>query len=245
MIFNNKRNFLFVVLSGFFITNAIVAEMVGGKLIDIGQNFKPGFFIMSVGILPWPIVFLATDIMNEFYGKQVVRRLSILTACLIGYAFVVLFLAMQIPAIANSPVPNEAFSAVFGQSMWIIVGSITAFIFSQLIDVFVFWFIRERTGEKMIWLRSTGSTVVSQLFDTFIVGGIGLWLPGKLFPEKYHITTEVFIKASLTGYSVKLLIAVVLTPVIYMGHSIVDRYLGEKESDKIIELTAKESLEEN
>ena len=243
MIFKSKRDFLFVVLSGFFITNAIVAEMVGGKLIDIGQSFKPNFFIMSVGILPWPIVFLATDIINEFYGKKVVRRLSILTACLIGYAFIVLLLAMQVPAIQNSPVPNDAFSAVFGQSMWIIIGSITAFIFSQMIDVFVFWLIRERTGEKMIWLRSTGSTAVSQLFDTFIVGGIGLWLPSRLFPEKYHITTEIFIKASLTGYSVKLLIAIALTPVIYIGHSMIDHYLGEKDSEKIIEQTAKESLE--
>lgn len=242
MIFKSKRDFLFVVLAGFFITNAIVAEMVGGKLIDIGQSFKPNLFIMSVGILPWPIVFLATDIINEFYGKKVVRRLSILTACLIGYAFIVLFLTMQVPAISTSPIPEEAFMQVFGQSMWIIIGSITAFIVSQLIDVFVFWVIRERTGGKMIWLRSTGSTVVSQLFDTFIVGGIGLWLPSRLYPDQYHITTEIFLKASLTGYSVKLLIAVALTPLIYTGHFLIDKYLGDKEAEKDIEQTARESL---
>ena len=242
MLLKSKKDFLFIALSGFFIANALVAEMIGGKLIDVGFYISPGYFIMSVGILPWPIVFLMTDILNEFYGKQVVQRLSILTACLITYAFLVLFFAMQFPAIVNSPVGDLAFSSVFGQSLWIIIGSVIAFIFSQMIDVFVFWLIREKTGSKMIWLRSTGSTVVSQLFDSFIVGGIGLWLPSQLFPDKFHFTTELFIKASLTGYFVKLLIAILLTPIIYLGHSFVDKYLGEKNAIKIIEDTAKGSL---
>ena len=245
MILKNKRDFLFVILAGFFITNAITAEMVGGKVIDIGKLLKPDLFYISVGILPWPIVFLATDIINEFYGKKIVRKLSILTACLIGYAFLVLFFSMQIPAIKDSPIPDAAFKQVFGQSMWIIVGSITAFIVSQLIDVFVFWLIREKTGGKMIWLRSTGSTVVSQLFDSFIVGGIGLWLPSRLDPEHYHVSTELFMKIFLTGYTVKLLIAVCLTPLIYLGHFLIDNYLGEKESKKDIEESAKESLEKS
>lgn len=242
MLYKNKRDFLFVILVGFFITNALVAEMVGGKLIDIGINFKPDVFIMSVGILPWPIVFLTTDMMNEYYGKSVVRKLSLITACLIAYAFIVLFLAMQIPAIQNSPVGDSAFSMVFGQSMWIIIGSITAFVISQLIDVVVFWGIRKQTGKRMIWMRATGSTVVSQLFDTFIVGGIGLWLPSQLYPEKYHVTTNLFLKASLTGYSVKLLIALLLIPLIYLVHYLIDKYLGEDESTKLIDQTAKEEI---
>lgn len=236
MLYKNKRDFLFVILVGFFITNALVAEMIGGKLIDIGMSFKPDIFIMSVGILPWPIVFLTTDLMNEYYGKSVVRKLSMITACLIAYAFIVLFFAMQIPSIQNSPVGDSAFSQVFGQSMWIIIGSITAFIISQLIDIFVFWAIRQKTGKGMIWMRATGSTVVSQLFDTFIVGGIGLWLPSQLFPEKYHVTTDLFLQAFLTGYSVKLLIALLLIPLIYLVHYLIDKYMGEDESNKMINL---------
>jgi len=236
MLYKNKRDFLFVILVGFFITNALVAEMIGGKLIDIGMSFKPDIFIMSVGILPWPIVFLTTDMMNEYYGKSVVRKLSMITACLIAYAFIVLFFAMQIPSIQNSPVGDSAFSQVFGQSMWIIIGSITAFIISQLIDIFVFWAIRQKTGKGMIWMRATGSTVVSQLFDTFIVGGIGLWLPSQLFPEKYHVTTDLFLQAFLTGYSVKLLIALLLIPLIYLVHYLIDKYMGEDESNKMINL---------
>jgi uncharacterized integral membrane protein (TIGR00697 family) len=231
MIFADKRNIIFTILAGLFITNAIVAELIGSKLIQIGP------FIMSIGIIPWPIVFLTTDLINEYYGKEGVKKLTILTASLIAYAFVILLFAINIPAAKGiSAVTDEEFYAVFGQSLWIILGSIVAFLFSQFVDVFVFWLLRNKTGGKMIWLRSTGSTVVSQLIDTFVVLGIAFWLPGKM-------TTEVFINAALTGYTFKLIIAVALTPLIYVGHYMVDKYLGEKTAHSIIEKSAAESLE--
>ncbi len=245
MIFKTKREILYLTLAGFFITNAMVAEMIGGKLIDIGKNFAEGTFIMSVGILLWPVVFLTTDLINEYFGKTAVRKLSFITAGLVLYAFVVLWFAMQVNAIPGSPVNDVSFNNVFGQSMWIIMGSVVAFITSQLIDVFMFWFIRNKTGGKMLWLRATGSTMVSQLFDTFIVGGIGLWLPTLLYPEKYHFPFEMYIQASLTGYAVKLIIAVGLTPVIYLGHYLADKYLGENEADRIIQITAEEQKEKS
>ncbi len=241
MFFRSKREMLFIILAGFFITNALVAEMIGGKLIDIASWYQQGVFIMSVGILPWPVVFLTTDLINEYYGRKAVKRLSFITAALILYAFIVLFSAMQIPALDFSPVNDASFHNVFGQSLWIIIGSITAFIVAQMIDVFVFWLIRDRTGRKMIWMRATGSTAVSQLFDTFIVGGIGLWLPSQLYPDQYHFTTQMYIQASLTGYFVKLLIAVGLTPLIYLGHNLADKYLGESESEKMIEESAEDT----
>jgi len=229
-MFKSKREFVFVLLTGIFITNAVVAELIGGKLIQIGP------FVMSIGIIPWPIVFLTTDLINEFYGKQGVKKLSLLTAALIAYAFVILFFALIVPAAKGiSAVTDEQFMAVFGQSMWIIVGSIAAFLFSQFIDVSVFWLLRNKTGGKMIWLRSTGSTVISQLVDTFVVLGIAFWLPGKM-------STATFINAALTGYTFKLIIAVVLTPLIYLGHGIIDRYFGEEEAHKIIKHAAEESL---
>jgi len=230
MIFSDKRNTVFTILAGLFITNAIVAELIGAKLIQMGP------FVMSIGIIPWPIVFLTTDLINEYYGRVGVRKLSILTASLIAYAFVILFVAIKVPAaIGISAVTDQEFFAVFGQSLWIIVGSIVAFLTSQFIDVFVFWLLRDKTGSKMIWLRSTGSTVVSQLVDTFVVLGIAFWLPGKM-------TTEVFINAALTGYTFKLIIAIVLTPLIYIGHKMVDDYLGEETAHNVIVKTAEESL---
>ncbi len=215
-MFQSKKDTVYVVLAGIFITNAVVAELIGGKLIQVGSA------VMSIGILPWPIVFITTDLINDYFGEKGVRKLSLITASLIAYTFVILYLAMQIPAVdGKNLVTDTQFNGVFGQSMWIIVGSITAFLVSQLIDVTIFHFIKNRTGNKMIWLRSTGSTVISQLFDSFIVLGIAFWMTGKM-------TTEVFITSAFTGYFVKLIIAILMTPLIYLGHSLIEKYIQEK-----------------
>lgn len=215
-MFKTKKEFVFVILAGIFITNAVVAELIGGKLIQVGP------FVMSIGILPWPVVFLTTDLINEYFGEKGVRKLSYITACLIAYAFIILLLAIVVPAAKGiSPVNDSQFYAVFGQSMWIIAGSIIAFLVSQLIDVTVFWFFKNRTGERKIWLRTTGSTVVSQLFDSFIVLGIAFWLPGK-------INFDTFISSALIGYTFKLVIAILLTPLIYLGHYLIKKYLSEE-----------------
>ena len=215
-MFKTKKELVFVILVGIFITNAVVAELIGGKLIQIGP------FVMSMGIVPWPIVFITTDLINEYFGEKGVKKLSLITAALIAYAFVILLLAINIPAAKGiSPVSDSQFFAVFGQSMWIIVGSIVAFLVSQLLDVSLFHFLKMKTGNKMLWLRSTGSTVISQLFDSFIVLGIAFWLPGK-------INFETFMSSALTGYVFKLTLAIALTPLIYLGHNLIDKFL-EKE----------------
>ncbi|MBN8703482.1 MAG: queuosine precursor transporter [Bacteroidetes bacterium] len=227
-MFKTKKDIVYLILAGIFITNAVVAELIGAKLIQIGP------FTMSIGIIPWPVVFLTTDLINEYYGKKGVRTLSLITAGLIAYAFVVLFFAININASSVSLVTNEQFTAVFGQSMWIIVGSIVAFLVGQMIDVFIFWTLRNKTGGKLIWLRTTGSTAVSQFIDTFLVVGIAFWLPGKM-------TTEVFINVALTGYTFKLLVAIGLTPLIYAGHALIDKYFGQ-EAQIVLKETAEEVL---
>lgn len=215
-MFKSRKDTVYVVLAGIFITNAVVAELIGGKLIDVGPA------VMSIGILPWPIVFVTTDLINEYFGEKGVRKLSIITASLIAYTFFVLYFAMKIPSTGISSVSTSQFNAVFGQSQLIIVGSITAFLVSQLIDVSLFHFFKRRTGNKMIWLRSTGSTVISQLFDSFIVLGIAFWLPGIM-------DTKTFFLSAMTGYTVKLVIAVLMTPLIYLGHSLIEKYINEKQ----------------
>jgi uncharacterized integral membrane protein (TIGR00697 family) len=217
-MFHRKKDIIYVVLAGIFITNALVAELIGGKLIYVGDT------VMSLGILPWPIVFITTDLINEYFGEKGVKKLSFITAGLIAYTFFLLLIGLNIPAVkGDGLISDEQFNAVFGQSMWIIVGSITAFLVSQLIDVTIFHFVKNRTGKKMIWLRSTGSTVISQLFDSFIVLGIAFWLPGK-------INGETFVVSAFTGYFVKLLIAIGLTPLIYLGHYLIDNYLGTEKN---------------
>lgn len=212
-MFQSRKDTVYIVLAGIFITNALVAELIGGKLIYIGEA------VMSLGILPWPIVFVTTDLINEYFGEKGVRKLSLLTASLIAYTFLILFIGLQIPAVkGDGLVTDSQFTAVFGQSMLIIIGSIIAFLVSQLIDVTLFHFVKNKTGNRLIWLRSTGSTVISQLFDSFIVLGIAFWLPGKM-------DNNTFILSALTGYSVKLGIAILLTPLIYLGHSLINNYL--------------------
>lgn len=250
MVTSSRRDTIFIILAGIFITNAVVAEVIGGKLITIDTlsllGINLGSYTLSMGILPWPIVFLTTDLINEYFGRKGVRRLSLLTAALIAYAFVVIMLAMQVPASPFSNVGDAEFNKVLGQSQLIIVGSIVAFLVGQLVDVFVFWFLRQKTGGKMLWLRATGSTVVSQLIDSFIVLGIAFYIP-DLFnfydkpPEKL-MTFSTFIAIGFTGYLFKLFIAVVLTPVIYLVHGIIDNYLGKEDAQNLIQHTAQETL---
>ena len=227
--FQSKKDILFLVLTGFFVTNALVAEMIGGKLIQIGP------FTQSVGILPWPVVFLAPDLTNEYFGKRGVRAITFITIGLISYTFLLLWLSMQIPAVDFSPISQQAFNMVFGTGMYMIVGSLLAFTVSQLMDVFVFWVIRGKTGANHVWLRATGSTVVAQLFDTFIVQFVAFVVPGVW-------TLSDFLKNASFGYVFKLGIALALIPLIYVGHALIDRYLGEKQAEKMIHDTAEKNL---
>ena len=224
-----KRDLVYLVLAGFFVTNAILGELIGGKIIQLGP------FSMSVGVIPWPVVFLATDLINEYFGKGGVRRLTLMTAGMIGYAFLVLFAAMGVPAADFSPVSDVHFRTVFGQSLWIIGASLVAFMASQLVDVLVFWIFRRRTGGRRLWLRATGSTAVSQLIDSVIIIGIAFWLPGRL-------TLFEFLNVAASNYSYKLIIAIAVTPLIYGSHALIDRFLGKEVSEEMMAEAARESL---
>jgi hypothetical protein len=236
-----RKDVVFTVLGGFFLTNAIVAELIGGKIISIGAEswrLGPlGPFAMSVGIIPWPVVFVTTDLINEYFGRRGVRRLTFLTVAMIGYAYLILFLTMRVPATTFEGikgVDDASYNRVFGQSQWIIVGSITAFLISQLLDVTIFHVFRKRTGKALIWLRSTGSTIFSQMIDSIVVLYIGLAIP-------QHWTFKVFCNVAATNYFMKLLVAIGATPLIYLGHWLVEQYLGKPLAEEIAEAAAMES----
>lgn len=222
----SKKQWLFVFLAGLFITNAVTAELISNKLIEIplsfdlfGNQFGP--FVTIVGILPWPVVFLLTDLLNEFYGYKVVRKLSWITAILIAYCFLIVGLSMNIPAVeipGSNLSDDAAFNKVFGQAQMVIVGSICAFLVSQILDASIFSWIKSKTGERLIWLRSTGSTLISQLIDSYIVLYIGFVLPGTL-------SFNDFMTIAPTNYVLKIVIAILLTPLIYLGHFIIRRFV--------------------
>jgi queuosine precursor transporter len=217
---------VYLALAAFFITDAVLAEVIGGKLFTLGP------FTMSIGVLPWPVVFIATDLINEYFGREGVKKITLMTLGLISYAYIILFASIQVPAASFSPVTDAQYRAVFGQSLWIIAGSMVAFAASQLVDVVIFWLVRHKTGGKYLWLRATGSTVISQLIDSFVIIGIAFWLPGK-------VKTSEFFTVAASNYSYKLLIAIAVTPLLYAGHSLIDRFLGEQQAHELIEDTAR------
>lgn len=221
-----RRDRVFFVLGGFFLTNAILGELIGGMLFEM-PAFGLGWLglggvVLSVGVIPWPVVFVTTDLVNEYFGKAGVRRLTFLAVGMIAYCFAVLAMAMGVDAWEKSPVSTSVFRAVFGQSMWIIVGSLTAFLVSQLVDVLVFLSLHQWTGGRMLWLRATGSTLVSQLVDTCVVGWIAFVVPGKLSMAEW-------LPVGVGSYGYKLAIAILITPVIYLGHHVIEWYLRNEE----------------
>ncbi len=225
-IVNGRRQWLFIFLVGLFITNAVTAELISNKLIQIPISFSFfnkdfGPFTTIVGILPWPVVFILTDLLNEFYGFKAVKRISWITAILIAYCFLIVGLSLSIPAVeikGSKLATNESYNLVFGQAQMVIVGSIVAFLISQILDAYVFNWIKKKTGNKFIWLRSTGSTLFSQLIDTYVVLYIGFVLPGSL-------KMGDFLTIAPTNYILKIIIAISLTPLIYLGHYLVKHYL--------------------
>ena len=226
----SRRDIVYMALAGFFVSNAILGELTGGKLFTLGP------FTLSIGVIPWPVVFIATDLINEYFGREGVKRLTFMTIALIVYAFIVLYLSIQVPAASFSPVTDGQFQAVFGQSLWIIVGSVIAFALSQVVDVFIFWLVRHRTGGRFLWMRATGSTVVSQLIDSIVIIAIAFWLPGK-------VKTSEFLRVAASNYSFKLIVALGITPLLYAGHAAIDRFLGAEDAHQLIEQSAKASEE--
>jgi len=213
-----RRETAFLVMAAIFLADALLGELIGGKLIQVRG------WVMSIGVIPWPVVFVVTDLINEYFGPKAVRRLTLLAVAIILYVFLLLLLCVSVKAAPFSPVSDQAFQSVFGQSLWIIVGSIVAFLVSQLVDAAVFVFAKARTHAKWLWLRAVGSTVVSQLIDTFVINGIAFGVPKKL---SYAQVVEL----SYTNYGYKILIALATTPVIYLGHSVLERWFRGDSQD--------------
>ena len=209
---NSKKQIIFTIFAGIFITSAVVAELISAK--SVPTPLSP----IIAGIIPWPIVFLLTDVMNDYFGKETVKRLSYITAGLIAFCFLLVYIAVEVPTDANSYLSDSEFRKAFGGSLPIMIGSITAFLVSQLVDVQLFGVFNKLTKGRMIWLRSTGSTVISQLIDGFIVLFIGFWLPGVYSFQEILVFW-------ISGYSVKLIIAVLLTPFVYLMHALAKRIL--------------------
>jgi len=244
---------LFLVLGGFFIANALIAEIIGVKIFSFektigveplqiklfGQDALS--LNLTAGVLLWPVVFVMTDIINEYFGMKGVRLLSYLTAALIIFAFLVFQAAMWltpadffVTSKQGSGISdmNIAYKSILGQGGFIIIGSIVAFILGQLIDVFVFHRIKKLTGEKKIWLRATGSTLISQFIDSFVVLFIAFYVGTRVNQNGNDFVWPfgLFIAVGVVNYLYKFLIALLMTPVIYLAHGLIEKYLGSQKA---------------
>ncbi len=246
-ILKDKPTKLFLAITAFFVANALIAECIGGKIFSLEKllGFSPIHFTLlgqkdlslslTCGVLLWPLEFIITDVVNEFYGPKAVRRISYTAVILIAYAFLMFYMAMNVPA-ANfwygtkikDGVPNmsNAFNAVFGQGMWIIFASIIAFLVSQIVDVTVFHRIKKITGEKKVWLRATGSTLVSQLVDSFVVLYIAFYIGNNW-------TIQTVLAICLVNYAYKCTVAIILTPLIYFIENAIEKYVGKEKAHQM------------
>lgn len=252
---NQKSVRLFYLLGAFFVANALLAEFVGVKIFSLEKTLGiPPFsfsffgvenlsFNLTAGVLLWPVVFIMTDIINEYFGKKGVRLMSYTAAGLISYAYVMIYFSIAIqPAdfwigtgeTKGVPDMDAAFRAIFGQGLWIIIGSLIAFLIGQLVDVIVFHILRRKTGEGKIWLRATGSTLVSQLIDSFVVLFVAFYIGADW-------NLSLVLAIGVMNYLYKFIVAVALTPLLYIIHGVIDRYLGKEESSKLMEQAAAES----
>ena len=255
MTYKSKESRLLLVLGTFLVANAILAEFIGVKIFtvegslgiekfDIDMFGVPDLsFNMSAGVVTWPLIFIMTDIINEYFGVRQVRFLSILAAILISYAFLVVGFAMDlVPSDfwVNQKVDgvdvnmNAAFNGIFGQGMWIIAGSIIAFLIGQMADVILFHRIKKLTGERFLWLRATGSTLVSQMIDSFVVIFIAFYLN-----PQYSWSWQMVAAIGLVNYTYKFIVAILMTPLLYGVHKLIDKFLGKDLSAKLIAEAAK------
>lgn len=249
-IIKDKPTRLFIILGGFFVANALIAEIIGVKIFSLEKTLgghplqlvvfgNALSFNLTAGVLLWPVVFIMTDIINEYYGQRGVRFLSWMTAGLIAFAFLIFLGAIHLqPADffvgskKGSGVPDMqlAYASVLGQGGFIIIGSLTAFLLGQLIDVLVFHRIKKLTGEKFIWLRATGSTLVSQFIDSFVVLFIAFYIGTRVNQQgnDFVWSFDLFLAVGIVNYIYKFSIALLMTPVIYGVHYLIEKYLGEE-----------------
>ncbi|MFN3382137.1 MAG: queuosine precursor transporter [Runella zeae] len=247
--FEQKKQFLFLFLCGLFLTNALIAEIIGVKIFSVEALLGtspaqlPLFgtkldFNMSAGVVNWPVVFITSDIINEYFGKKGVRRISYLTAIFIAYMYIAIYATTSLPpaqfwlevnskdSLGNAMNIDGAFNAIFRQGLGIMIGSIIAFLIGQILDVTIFSWLRRRTGSKHIWLRATGSTLFSQLIDSFVVIFIAFYVFGN------WSMTQVAQVGSI-NYIYKGVVALLMTPILYVAHYLIDQYLGKENAHQM------------
>lgn len=228
----DRRMSLFVTLVGVFITCLLVGNLIGGKLTYVHLFGRD--WIISVGEIPFPLTFIITDLLNEFYGRKTARKVTLLGFAMIGLTVLIIQLANQAawfpPAYTDpnwgaSNMTPAAFDNVFMNAVTIQIASMFAFLTAQYVDIGVFFLIKTMTGNRFLWLRATGSTAISQLIDTFVIVWIafGFDYGGDSLIARSNMPVDVIFTIILTSYLVKVTVAVAITPILYGLHELLER----------------------
>jgi uncharacterized integral membrane protein (TIGR00697 family) len=212
----DRKQRTFVFLTALFVAALVTGDFIGGKFFVVfGHTF-------SAGIVPFPLTFVLTDVVNEFYGTHGARRLTYAGLGAAVFVWAVITLSLHLPTSPESPIPDAVFRGAFGTSARLYVASLTAYMIGQLLDITIFHGVRRLTGHRFIWLRSTGSTVVSQVIDSITVSFV--FLVGSK-PLDFILTNAAH------NYLGKLAMAILLTPLIYAGHGLFRRWhLSERDT---------------
>jgi len=207
---------LYIFLAGLFVTSLVVGDLIGGKLVHV--NLFGWMLAMPAGMIAFPVTFLLTDLVNEFYGRKAARFLTLVGFVMAVYTIGLVNWGVALPPhVWTGDAYQASYRLIFASSQRILIASVTAYLVGQLLDIAVFHLLKKATHGRFLWLRATGSTVVSQLVDTVVVQALAF---GSL------LTASNVVKVVFTAYVLKLIIAILLTPLIYAGHAMVERWLG-------------------
>lgn len=213
---------VFAWLTAIFVVSLVIADLTGAMLFSFHTPFQKDLILLSAGVLPFPITFILTDLVNEFYGKKGARFITWVGfgMCLLVYLY--LSIGSLLPVDARTFIPKPTFMIVYKQYTGMFIASLTAYLIGQMLDIQVFHLFRSITKHRFIWLRATGSTVISQLFDSLIVTFIAFW--GQM-------QTSDILKLAFGNYTWKFLIAVSITPLLYLGHFALKRLMPKQETE--------------
>lgn len=199
-------DFAFLALASLFLASLVTCNLVANKFLTVDLGFK--VFTLSAGALPYPITFLATDLLSELYGR---RRASLVVwsgFVALGFTLLALWAGDQFRAIPDSPVSDAVYTAAFQNAPRVIAASMTAYLIAQLVDVRLFHFWRDLTGGRHLWLRNNASTILSQLLDSLLVVLVLFW-GVRPAGDMAAIVVDLWL--------FKTLVALADTPLFYLG----------------------------
>ncbi len=217
----DRSHKIFAWMTAIFVICLVIADLTGAMLFSFRLSFLKEPVLLSAGIIPFPVTFILTDLLNEFYGKEGARFVTWIGFGMCLLTATLLFVGGKLPVDAHTFIPKATFMVISNQYMGMFVASLVAYLIGQMLDIQVFHLFRAVTKHRFIWLRATGSTVVSQLFDSLIVSFIAFW--GQM---PFHD----IMRLAMGNYSWKFIISVGITPLLYLGHILLKKLMPQQEA---------------